>query len=146
MWMHYLNGLYKYCCSSWWFLFWMVATTMPLSYQLDNKPFKRSHFISTIHEWTYLSQGSDSIWNIRYPLMCWISWINKPPQLTHVGNTWMSKLHEVEKVDANQLGLTKYKCPCAFCYGGGRHVLWTTIRGHVERYGHDCAFIKPLVV
>jgi hypothetical protein len=71
---------------------------------------------------------------------------NKPPQPAHGGNTWMSKLHEVEEVDANQLGLTKYRCPCAFSYGGAMHVLWTTIRGHVKRYGHDCATIKPLVV
>jgi len=41
---------------------------------------------------------------------------------------WEDKLHKEEEVVVDQLGLTKYKCPCIVCFGVGRPILRSTIR------------------
>jgi DNA-directed RNA polymerase subunit N (RpoN/RPB10) len=41
--------------------------------------------------------------------------------------TWEDKLHKEEETIIDQLGLTKYKCPCTMCFGARRPILRSTI-------------------
>jgi hypothetical protein len=46
------------------------------------------------------------------------------PEHTCFKENWDERLHVIKDAIANQLGLTKYKCPCTWCHAGGKAVLW----------------------
>jgi hypothetical protein len=45
--------------------------------------------------------------------------------------TWDERLHRIEETVVDELGLSKYRCICFYCCGGGRLVLMSTIRAHL---------------
>jgi hypothetical protein len=51
--------------------------------------------------------------------------------------TWDERLHRIEETIVNELGLSKYRCPCFYCGGGERLVLRSTIKAHFIKYGCD---------
>jgi hypothetical protein len=60
-----------------------------------------------------------------------------PPRTTSRKETWEEALHHIEEATTDQLGLTKYRCPCAWCCGGGRFVLRSIIRDYFKKHGRD---------
>jgi hypothetical protein len=59
---------------------------------------------------------------------------------------WEDKLHKEEETITDQLGLTKYKCPCTMCFGVGRPILRSTIRWFFKKIGRHYLYTKPLMV
>jgi hypothetical protein len=48
----------------------------------------------------------------------------KPQKHTCLRESWDERLHIIEETIANiQFGLTKYRCPCTWCHGGGKVIL-----------------------
>jgi hypothetical protein len=69
-----------------------------------------------------------------------------PLEHTCLKENWDERLHIIKEAIANQLGLTKYRCPCTLCHASGRVVLQSIVRTHLQIYGCDQLFTTPLVV
>jgi hypothetical protein len=55
------------------------------------------------------------------------------------------QLWEHEEIQVDKLGLTKYQCPCNNCHGS-KVLLWSTIRQHLQKFGHDDFFTQFILV
>jgi hypothetical protein len=47
--------------------------------------------------------------------------------------TWDERLHIIEENTTNELGLSKYRCPCFYCCGGGKLVLRSIVRAYLKK-------------
>ena len=55
-------------------------------------------------------------------------------------------LHLQDEKRADERKITKYRCPCAECHGGGRPVLRATIQTHLRRVGRDPNYMRTVLV
>jgi hypothetical protein len=60
--------------------------------------------------------------------------------------TWDEGLHKIEEATANELRLSKYRCPCFYCCAIGRPILKSIVKAHFRKFGHDPKLSKPLFV